>query len=387
LPSERVHSLPLIAPSLELGRQRLGRGARRAYRIRRFACATIGDSLPWWKLTMSQASANQALLLGGWLAMSGCSSDAGPYRTGSPPLGTECVADALQAFDPAVSRGPAEARVVVMGDLHADIYAARRAFQLAGATNESDVWIGGALTVVQLGDMIGRSDDERQVLDFLFAMRAQAQAAGGKVHLLVGNHEVMGARVDNQAVGPNPFPGYEDLQDLDLSDERLAFLAEHEKKRGAALMSGGPYAKRFAELPTVLQLGATVFVHGGVVPRWAEYGLDRINAEVSHWLFGNCSEPDSSSGVDDGDRVMWTRQFSSMVDAADCAVLEQSLAILGAKRMIVAHTVQSTITGYCNDKVWATDVGMSRFYAGPIEVLEIVDDEVLTVLRLTEPPP
>jgi hypothetical protein len=274
-----------------------------------------------------------------------------------------------------------------MGDLHADIYAARRAFQLAGATNESDVWIGGALTVVQLGDMIGRSDDERQVLDFLFAMRAQAQAAGGKVHLLVGNHEVMGARVDNQAVGPNPFPGYEDLQDLDLSDERLAFLAEHEKKRGAALMSGGPYAKRFAELPTVLQLGATVFVHGGVVPRWAEYGLDRVNAEVSHWLFGNCSEPDSSSGVDDGDRVMWTRQFSSMVDAADCAVLEQSLAILGAKRMIVAHTVQSTITGYCNDKVWATDVGMSRFYAGPIEVLEIVDDEVLTVLRLTEPPP
>jgi hypothetical protein len=268
-----------------------------------------------------------------------------------------------------------------MGDLHSDIHAARQAFQLAGATDENDAWIGGALTVVQLGDMIGRSDDERQVLDFLFEVREQARAAGGKVHLLVGNHEVMGARVDNQAVGPNPFPGYEDLQDLDLSDERLAFLGEHAKKRGAALMSGGPYAKRFAELPTVLQLGGTVYVHGGVVPRWAEYGLDKINAEVSHWLFGNCSEPDSSLGVDNGDRVMWTRQFSSMVDAADCAVLDQSLAILGAKRMIVAHTVQSTITGYCDNKVWALDVGMSRFYAGPIEVLEIVDDEVLTVLR------
>ena len=268
-----------------------------------------------------------------------------------------------------------------MGDLHSDIHAARQAFRLAGATDESDLWIGGALTIVQLGDMIGRSDDERQVLDFLFAVREQARAAGGKVHLLVGNHEVMGARVDNQAVGPNPFPGYEDLQDLDLSDERLAFLGEHEKKRGAALMSGGPYAKRFAELPTVLQLGGTVYVHGGVVPRWAEYGLDKINAEVSHWLFGNCSEPDSSVGVDNGDRVMWTRQFSSMVDAADCAVLDQSLAILGAKRMIVAHTVQSTITGYCDNKVWAVDVGMSRFYAGLIEVLEIVDDEVLTVLR------
>jgi len=337
----------------------------------------------------------------GVLAMQGCSSDALRSEIGNSFGGssgvtggqTACVADALQGFgsgsggtddgalDTPGSVWPAQARVVVIGDLHSDVQATRQAFQLAGGTDEDDVWIGGALTIVQLGDMIGRSDDERQVLDFLFAIRAQAEAAGGKVHLLVGNHEVMGARVDNQAVGTNPFPGYEDLADLDLGNARLEILPDYAKKRGAALMSGGPYAKRFAELPTVLQLGGTVYVHGGVVPRWAEYGLDKINAEVSHWLFGNCAEPDSSLGVDNGDRVMWTRQFSSMVDVDDCALLDQSLAILGAKRMIVAHTVQTTITGYCDDKVWAVDVGMSRFYGGPIEVLEIVDDEVLTVLR------
>lgn len=343
---------------------------------------------------MSEAPALvRAAFFGGVLVMQGCSSDALPYETGNPSGGTSCVADPAQcvgsapectaadALDAPDALWPAQPRVVAIGDLHSDIDATRRAFQLAGGTDENDEWIGGALNIVQLGDMIGRSDDERQVLDFLFAIREQAQVAGGNVHLLVGNHEVMGARVDNQAVGPNPFPGYEDLTDLDLGDARLQTLAEHAKKRGAALMSGGPYAKRFAELPTVLQLGETVYVHGGVVPRWAEYGLDKINGEVSNWLFGNCPEPDSSLGVDSGDRVMWTRQFSSLVDETDCAVLDQSLAILGAKRMIVAHSVHSTITGYCDDKVWAVDVGMSRFYAGPSEVLEIVDDEVLTVLR------
>jgi hypothetical protein len=277
--------------------------------------------------------------------------------------------------------GPAQPRVVAIGDLHSDIGSTRKAFQLAGATDENDDWIGGELNIVQLGDMIGRSDDERQVLDFLFDVRQKAEARGGYVHLLVGNHEVMGARVDNQAVGLNPFPGYEDLENLALDDPRLLSLPAERQKRGAALMSGGPYAKRFAHLPTVFQLGGTVFVHGGVVPRWAEYGIDRINAEVSHWLFGASTEPDCSLGVDDGDRVMWTRQFSSSVDATDCEVLDQSLAILGAKRMIVAHTVQTTISSYCNGKVWAVDVGMSRFYGGPIEVLEIVDDETLTVLR------
>jgi hypothetical protein len=276
----------------------------------------------------------------------------------------------------------APARVVAIGDLHSDIGAARRAFQLAGATDAHDAWVGGALHVVQLGDMIGRGNDERQVLDFLFDVRAKAEAAGGKLHLLVGNHEIMGARVDNQAVGANPFSGYDDLHDLDLSHPLLQFLPDHQKKRGAALMAGGPYAKRFAELPAVLKLGRTVYVHGGVVARWAEYGIDRINREVSRWLSEGGAEPDVSRGVDNGDRVMWTRQFSSGVDASDCIVLERSLAILDATRMIVAHTVHSSITSYCDGKVWAIDVGMSRYYSGPVEVLEIIEDRTLRRLTL-----
>jgi ABC-type protease/lipase transport system fused ATPase/permease subunit len=85
--------------------------------------------------------------------------------------------------------------------------------------------------------------------------------------------------------------------------------------------------------------------------------------------------------VDDGDRVMWTRQFSSNVDEADCAALAESLGILRAKRMIVAHTVHRDITARCDDRVWAVDTGMSRAYGGKIQILEIVDDRTLRVLQ------
>lgn len=280
---------------------------------------------------------------------------------------------------PAPVRG--SARVVAIGDLHADIGVTRKAFRLAGATNEKDEWIGKSLTVVQTGDFLGRNDDERQVLDFLFEIRRKAEAGGGKVHVLIGNHEVMGGRLDNQAVGPNPFPGFEGIPDLNLNDPRLRFLPPNERARGAALMPGGPYAKRLAEFPVVLRLGGTVFVHGGVVPRWARYGIDKINEEVRQWLLGRAPEPDSAKGVDDGDRVMWTRQFSSNVDDRDCAELDESLKLLGAKRMIVAHTVHANITPGCDGKVWAIDVGMSRYHGGKMELLEIVNDEVLSVLR------
>lgn len=272
-------------------------------------------------------------------------------------------------------------RVVVMGDIHADEGVVRRAFQLAGATNAKDEWIGGNLTVVQMGDLIGRSDDERQVLDFVFDVQRKAAAAGGAVHALVGNHEVFGGRLDNQAVGPNPFPGWEDVPGLRRDDPRLRILPPYARARGAALMPGGPYARKIAAFPVVLKLGETVFVHGGVVPRWARYGVDRINAEVRQWLLGQAPEPDSALGVDDGDRVMWTRQFSSNVDETDCAVLAESLQILGARRMVVAHTVHREITPRCDERVWAVDVGMSRAYGGMMQLLEIVDDRALRVIR------
>jgi hypothetical protein len=58
--------------------------------------------------------------------------------------------------------------------------------------------------------------------------------------------------------------------------------------------TGGPITRRFfAPHPTVLQVGSTLFVHGGVLPSHVEYGLERINRETRDWLMG---KPPGSSG-------------------------------------------------------------------------------------------
>jgi len=62
-------------------------------------------------------------------------SGAGPSEPGSGG-----AADAPPA--PAAV-GPAQPRVIAIGDLHSDIGSTRKAFQLAGATDENDDWIGG----------------------------------------------------------------------------------------------------------------------------------------------------------------------------------------------------------------------------------------------------
>jgi len=149
-------------------------------------------------------------------------------------------------------------------------------------------------------------------------------------------------------------------------------------------MPGGYYARQIAEFPAVLRLGNTIFAHGGVTPYWATYGIDNINDEISQWFAGQTGEPAPSLGVDPGnddDGVMWSRHFSADVGTDNCAMLDESLSILGAKRMIVAHSVKETITSYCGDQVWAIDVGMSRYYGGEIQILEIINDEMTSVIR------
>ena len=48
--------------------------------------------------------------------------------------------------------------------------------------------------------------------------------------------------------------------------------------RAAALQPGSPFTRRFmATHPMVLQVGSTVFVHGGLHPEHVHVGVDNLN--------------------------------------------------------------------------------------------------------------
>jgi hypothetical protein len=58
-------------------------------------------------------------------------------------------------------------------------------------------------------------------------------------------------------------------------------------------------------------------------------------------------------------------------------MLERVLRAVDAKRMVVGHTPQQMgITSGCNGRVWRIDVGLARYYGGPVQALEIQGDQV-----------
>ena len=117
------------------------------------------------------------------------------------------------------------------------------------------------------------------------------------------------------------------------------------------------------------------------------YGLDRINEEARVWLEGKrgaaSGPPPRALAAEDA--PLWTRMYSAAPGREECAMLDETLRLLGAKRMVVGHTPQKpSIAPACDSKVWRIDVGLSRYYGGPVQALELRGDEVR---ELTEEKP
>ena len=287
-----------------------------------------------------------------------------------------CVTEPETA-PPADSAPPAEpVRVVTFGDVHGDANAARSALKLAGVIDDADAWIGGTTVVVQVGDQLDRGDDEREILDLFEDLQVQAAEAGGALYPLLGNHEVMNVELDLRYVTDGGFADFADIA-YDTDDAEIMSYPEEQRGRVAAFRPGGEYAVKLSDHKVILQLEGTIFVHGGVLPDHVDFGIDTINDETSAWMRG---EGPRSNPMVSGEPPIWSRHYSDEPDEADCALLDEVLTMTGAERMVVAHTVQEDgINPGCSDQVWRVDVGMSAYYGGTPEVLEIVDG-ALTVL-------
>ncbi|MEI9939667.1 MAG: metallophosphoesterase [Pseudomonadota bacterium] len=270
---------------------------------------------------------------------------------------------------------PAVERIVAIGDLHGDVSALRAALRLAGAIDDAGSWIGKTLVVVQTGDQLDRGDDEPQILDLFQRLRHEAEAAGGAVHVLNGNHEVMNVQADFRYVTPDGFHDFSGGHPDPLHAQLTAGIAPEQRGRAAAFLPGGEIARRLAIQPIAIQIGGNVFVHGGVLEQHVRYGLGRINQETSAWMAGAPTEAAPTS-VSSQRSPIWVRDYSDGTPAAEsCAELTRVLGALSAQRMVVGHTVQQQgINSACDGKVWRIDVGLSRFYGGKPSVLEIRGD-------------
>ncbi|KAM5567638.1 shewanella-like protein phosphatase 2 [Rosa sericea] len=304
---------------------------------------------------------------------------------------------------------PPQDRLIAIGDVHGDLDKTKQSLRLANLIDQSDKWVGGSATVVQVGDVLDRGGDEIKILYFLEKLRREAARCGGALITMHGNHEIMNVegdfryvtregldeflnwagwyRVGNRMKAlckglENPKDPFEGLP-LGFYNVKKEFT-EGFRARIAALRPDGPITGRFlSKNVTVLVVGDSVFVHGGLLAKHVSYGLEKMNEEVREWVNGVKGRlaPEYCRG---GNSVVWLRKFSDeFADKCDCSALQHVLeTIPGAKRMIMGHTIQQFgINGACDERAIRIDVGMSKGCGdGLPEVLEINGNSSLRIL-------
>lgn len=197
------------------------------------------------------------------------------------------------------------ARIVAVSDPHGAYDAFVRTLQQAAVLDGDGNWSGGETHLVITGDLLDRGADSRKVMDLVMQMEVQAMEQGGRVHLTLGNHEVMNLVGDLRYVAAGEYAAFADeetaaerdawferylavrQQGIEVPIDATALRAEFDAERPPgiyahrrAFLPYGKYGRWLMQKPLLVVVNETAFVHGGLPPLVAELGLERLNAEL-----------------------------------------------------------------------------------------------------------
>jgi Calcineurin-like phosphoesterase len=196
-------------------------------------------------------------------------------------------------------------RVIAFADVHGAYDELTRVLRSAGVVGADLRWSAGAAHVVSLGDLLDRGGGSRQTMDLLMRLQGEATAAGGSLHVVLGNHEAMNLMGDLRSTTVAEFAAYADDEPPGLRERRRRdWVAEHGKASAgqfderfppgyfahrAALAADGKYGRWLLSLPVAIVIGDTLFMHGGPSRVLSGLSLDEINRRYRSALSGYLS--------------------------------------------------------------------------------------------------
>ena len=243
----------------------------------------------------------------------------------------------------------------VVGDIHGRYDQLTTLLLKSNIIDENLDWIAGGAHIVFLGDIFDRGDDVTKVLWFIYSLEEKAAKAGGKVHLVLGNHEIMTMTKD------------------------LRYLSR--KERNIAIAHGLSYDQLFHPVNSylgswlrskvsLLKIDHVVFAHGGILDLGPN-SLDEFNNRAYYYMkepmYLDLMKEYPDSTRYDGDQWMDMRWFFYNAEGpywfrgyvnSDTLgpQLDAMLKKHKSKIHVVAHTTLETITERYDGKLLTTDL-------------------------------
>ncbi|MBI9064103.1 MAG: metallophosphoesterase [Marinilabiliaceae bacterium] len=238
--------------------------------------------------------------------------------------------------------------ILAISDIEGNYHAFTKLLIGNGVTDENLNWTYGKKHLVLVGDMVDRGTNVTQVLWLIYKLEKEALAAGGQVHFILGNHDIMCMAGDDRYAASKYLimarlmnVSYKDLYGINAEFGRW-MRTKH----------------------VIEKIDDYIFEHGGISPDVLQLNLSiqEMNDKVRPYygLEVTQSAPTDVFQLSKTSGLYWYRGYvKGKDDAYEKATQAEVTSILDryqAKAIIVGHCVVDQIEAEYNGGVVTVDV-------------------------------
>jgi len=319
-------------------------------------------------------------------------------------------------------------RIIAVGDIHGDYDNFVKILKMAELVDDMLKWSGGKTHLVQTGDVMDRGDNTREVFDLLMRLQKEAAEAGGKVHVLLGNHEEMNItgivfrqpryvslkqfvsflpddfrqkketefRKQLQNISETNANSDPSLQEAYFETRWTSLMEKEEYQRRYVNSFNKNYGQWLVKQNVAIKINDIIFAHGGISERYAKWPLQKINdvllkeLNVYRLAYKRRINPDKRREIlYMPDSPLWNRDLALKDEKSYSHVVDKILKNLDAKYMVIGHTPPGSPVIPENEKdeiifrtrfdqkIWMIDTGISDYYYGILSYLCVENGKFL----------
>ena len=238
---------------------------------------------------------------------------------------------------------PASKRLLAISDIEGNFEAMKVMLQSAGVMDMEFNWSFGTGDLVLVGDFFDRGLNVTECLWLLYKLDGEAEKAGGKLHFILGNHEILNLQ------GNTTYMRSKYQENAKLMQMDYKFWYDHNSELGRWLRTKN----------AIERIGGYVFCHGGISLNMVQTGLsipaiNRIVQENIGKADQEITNPEAKVIFDTNVGVFWYRGLAKSL-LTDTEV-DTIMHYLEGKRIVLGHTLQQDIAAYYDSRVICIDL-------------------------------
>jgi hypothetical protein len=260
-------------------------------------------------------------------------------------------------------------KLLVIGDIHGQFDTLKTFLINNKVIDDNMHWNFGDGTIVFMGDIFDRGEKVTEALWLIYKLEYEAPKYGGRVHLILGNHELMVLQKQLNYLSEKYFYLFDNLKmDYSRMFNKRSVLGQWIRSKN-----------------TMIKIDSLLFVHGGIHPGMLNFKLsiDSINLLMNNYI----KNPEKPKYFHDkavqflvgSNGPLWYR---GMVDQTDDKKISEEdlkniLQFYNASSILVGHTYNPEIKFLNNGKIIATDVPFYLYDGYPMQALLFEDHNLL----------